>query len=75
MATLLSSPAAQPFFDDKVRAFWTLQTLGWVGWFVLRGASGLANGQDLYFLVPLLVSGITGFSLTVSLSVAFRSLM
>ena len=75
MATLLTSPTAQPFFDDKVRAFWTLQTFGWVGWFVLRGASGLANGQDLYFLVPLLVSGITGFSLTVTLSVAFRMLM
>lgn len=65
----------QPFFDDKVRAFWTLQTLGWVGWYILRGASGLANGQELIYLAPLLVSGIAGFSLTLLLAVIFRSLM
>lgn len=67
--------APQPFFDDKVRAFWTLQTLGWVGWFILRGVSGLANGQEFIFLAPLLVSGITGFSLTLLLAVLFRNLM
>lgn len=65
----------RPFFDDKIRAFWTLQALGWLGWFVLRAASGFANGQTLVFLIPLLVSGITGFSLTVTLSVLFRRLM
>lgn len=69
------SVSPQPFFDDKVRAFWTLQMVGWAGWFALRGVSGLANGQDLYFLVPLLVSAITGFSLTVTLAVIFRTLM
>jgi signal transduction histidine kinase len=65
----------QPFFEDKVRAFWTLQSAGWIGWFVLRGISGIANGQDIDFLAPLLVSGITGFSLTLLLSVLFRRLM
>ncbi len=69
------APRPQPFFEDKVRAFWTLQTLGWVAWFALRGISGLANGQQLTFLVPLLVSGLTGFSLTLLLSVAFRAAM
>ena len=75
MALPLPSRTPQPFFEDKVRAFWTLQTLGWAGWFILRGVSGIANKQDLFFLAPLLVSGITGFSLTTALSVIFRSLM
>ena len=75
MASPFHIERPQPFFDDKVRAFWTLQTTGWLGWFVLRAASGLANGQELTFLLPLLVSGITGFSLTVILSVLFRRLM
>jgi sensor histidine kinase YesM len=75
MVLRLSPAAPQPFFEDKVRAFWTLQTVGWFGWFVLRGASGLASGQDLFFLLPLLVSGVTGFSLTIVLSVIFRMLM
>jgi sensor histidine kinase YesM len=65
----------QPFFDDKIRAFWTLQTFGWLGWFILRAASGFANGQAITFLIPLIVSGITGFSLTITLSVVFRRLM
>ena len=65
----------QPFFEDKVRAFWTLQVVGWSGWFVLRAVSGLSGGQELIYLAPLLISGITGFSLTTLLAVIFRSLM
>jgi sensor histidine kinase YesM len=75
LAFPLPPSAPQPFFGDKVRAFWTLQVVGWLGWFLLRGASGLASGQDLFFLLRLLVSGITGFSLTVTLAVIFRMLM
>ncbi|MEQ1725641.1 MAG: histidine kinase [Sphingopyxis sp.] len=75
MANLFAPSAPQPFFDDKIRAFWTLQTFGWLGWFVLRAASGFANGQTFSFLIPLIVSGITGFSLTVTLSVLLRRLM
>ncbi len=75
MASSFPTPTAQPFFEDKVRAFWTLQLLGWLGWFLLRAAVGFANGQDLLFLVPLVVSGLTGFSLTVILAVVFRRLM
>ena len=76
MAALLTTATApQPFFDDKVRAFWTLQVLGWSAWYILRGVSGLANGQEFFYLAQLLVSGITGFSLTLLLAVVFRSLM
>jgi two-component system LytT family sensor kinase len=26
----------RPFFDDKNRAFWVLQSIGWSGYFILR---------------------------------------
>ena len=68
-----SSP--QPFFEDKVRAFWTLQTLGWVGWFGLRSISGLSAGRDVLYLAQTFVSGVTGYSLTLLLAVLFRALM
>ena len=33
----------QPFFDDKNRAFWILQSIGWSGYFFLRTLSGFAK--------------------------------
>ena len=33
----------RPFFDDKNRAFWILQSIGWSGYFFLRTLSGFAN--------------------------------
>ena len=39
----------QPFFDDKNRAFWILQSIGWSGYFFLRtisGFAGLRRGWD-----------------------------
>ena len=35
----------QPFFDDKNRAFWILQSAGWAGYFFLRTLSGIANAM------------------------------
>jgi signal transduction histidine kinase len=69
----LSSPG--PFFDNKVRAFWNLQILGWAAWLGLRGVSGLANGQAFTFFIPQTISAITGFSLTLILSVCYRALI
>jgi len=68
-----SSP--EPFFGNKVRAFWNLQLLGWAAWLGLRGVSGLANGQPFTFLIPQTISAITGFSLTLILSVCYRALI
>ena len=68
-----SSPG--PFFGNKVRAFWNLQFLGWAAWLGLRGVSGLANGQSFTFLIPQVISAITGFSLTLILSVCYRALI
>ncbi len=73
--SLLALSDQGPFFDDKVRAFWRLQTLGWLGWLGLRGVSGLATGQPIGFLVPQTISAITGFSLTLILSVFYSQLI
>ncbi len=65
----------KPFFEDKNRAFWQLQTLGWAGYFVLRGASGLANELPYSDLVTYLISAVTGFSVTLLIAVVFRWLL
>jgi signal transduction histidine kinase len=69
----LSSPG--PFFGNKVRAFWNLQILGWSAWLGLRAVSGFAYGQPFSFLVPQIISAITGFSLSLLLSVCYRALI
>lgn len=65
----------QPFFQDKNRAFWSLQSAGWGGAFLLRALSGVANGQPLSFFVPILISTVTGYSLTLLMAVGYRTLL
>lgn len=65
----------KPFFADKSRAFWNLQTLGWAGAFILRALSSIANGQPAVFLVPVFISTVTGFSLTLLMAVGYRYLL
>jgi two-component system, LytTR family, sensor kinase len=65
----------QPFFDDKNRAFWILQSAGWSFYALLRMASALGNGMNISFLIPLLVSVATGYSITLVLSAVFRWLI
>ncbi|MBS0474053.1 MAG: histidine kinase [Proteobacteria bacterium] len=64
-----------PFFANKNRAFWRLQAAGWGGAMLLRAMSGLANGLALSFLVLVLIATITGFSITLILSVVYRQLI
>ena len=73
MAVLPFRPT--PFFANKNRAFWRLQVLGWVGAMVLRAISSVANGQPWSFLVLVLIATITGFSISLILSVIFRMLI
>src|SRR5437868_5873505 len=54
----------QPFFDDKNRAFWILQSIGWSGYFFLRTISGFANSKGWMFVVHTLLLTATGYSLT-----------
>ncbi len=42
----------RPFFDDKNRAFWILQSIGWSGYFFLRSLSGFANSMGWMLLDP-----------------------
>jgi len=65
----------QPFFDDKNRAFWILQTIGWSGYFTLRSMSGFANSMGWMWLVHTLLLTATGYSLTLLIASLFRRLI
>ena len=64
-----------PFFANKNRAFWNLQLAGWGGAFLLRAMSALANSQPWELLAVILVTTITGFSISLVLSVIYRQLI
>ena len=70
MAVLPFEPT--PFFSDKNRAFWTLQIAGWGGAFLLRAITSLVSGQDVNFIINLAIEGITGFSISLILSVVYH---
>lgn len=65
----------EPFFDDKNRAFWILQSAGWTGYFILRSLGGLANAMGLLFILPTALSTATGYSLTLLMAAMFRRLI
>jgi len=73
MAVLPVKPT--PFFASKNQAFWRLQFGGWGGAMLLRAMSSLANAQPLSFLVLVLIATITGFSISLILSVFYRQLI
>src|SRR5689334_15853167 len=66
---------ARPFFEDKNRAFWMLQALGWSAAFLLRAISGVANGQPLSFVLRELISTITRFSLSLLMGTVFQAVL
>ncbi len=64
-----------PFFDNKNAAFWNLQFAGWGGVLVLRAVSALANEQPWDLLLVVLVQIITGFAISLVLSVIYGQLI
>ena len=64
-----------PFFDDKNRAFWVLQSTGWSGYFILRSLSGIANSMGAMFVVHTLLLTATGYSLTLLMASLYRRLI
>jgi two-component system LytT family sensor kinase len=64
-----------PFFDDKNKAFWLLQSAGWTGYFILRSLNGIANSMGLMFLVHTLLLTATGYSLTLLMASLYRRLI
>jgi signal transduction histidine kinase len=73
MAMLPIKPV--PFFRDKNRAFWRLQMIGWGGAAFLRAMTGLANEKPLSFLLIVLIATVTGFSLSLILSVIYGTVL
>jgi two-component system, LytTR family, sensor kinase len=65
----------QPFFDDKNRAFWVLQSAGWTGYFILRSLSGFANSMGAVWIVHTALLTATGYSLTLLMGSLFRRLI
>jgi signal transduction histidine kinase len=65
----------EPFFEDKNRAFWILQSAGWTGYFILRSLGGLANAMGLLFILPTALATATGYSLTLLMAAIFRRLI
>ena len=66
---------AAPFFASKNRAFWNLQLAGWGAAFLLRAVIAFANDQPFDLLALILISTITGFSISLLLSVIYRKLI
>ncbi|HEX8525343.1 sensor histidine kinase [Allosphingosinicella sp.] len=65
----------QPFFQDKNRAFWILQSAGWGGYFLLRTLSGIANEMEWSFALHTALLTATGYSITLLMASAFRRLI
>ena len=63
-----------PFFADKNRAFWRLQLIGWGGSAVLRAMTNIANGKPDQIVVTLIAT-VTGFSISLILSVIYGKLI
>ena len=61
----------RPFFEDKNQAFWRLQAAGWTGYLLLRSVSVIANAPTFQGLVPVALTAIVGYCLTLLLSVAY----
>ena len=65
----------QPFFADKNRAFWILQSVGWAGYFLLRTLSGIANSMGWSFILHAALLTATGYSITLLMGAIYRRLI
>ena len=61
----------RPFFEDKARAFWALQAVGWGGYLVLRGVSAISGGPTLDVIIPVIVETILGYCISLLLSTLY----
>jgi LytS/YehU family sensor histidine kinase len=64
---------SRPFFEDKSRAFWRLQAVGWGGYTLLRSVSALSitNTLSSQAFVTILLQAIVGYCVTVLLSTLY----
>ena len=61
----------RPFFENRARAFWTLQAAGWSGYLLLRGVSASSNHPSLEVIVPVIIESIVGYCITLLLSTLY----
>ena len=61
----------RPFFEDKSRAFWTLQAIGWGGYLIVREAASISGGPTIDIVVPVLVEAMLGYCITLLLSALY----
>ena len=68
-----SRPAlnVRPFFEDKARAFWTLQAVGWGGYLIVREAASISGGPSIEVVIPVLIEAILGYCITLLLSTLY----
>jgi two-component system, LytTR family, sensor kinase len=64
-----------PFFGDKNRAFWVLQTIGWTGYLFLRSLNGIATSMGWMFVVHTILLTATGYSATLLMASLYRRLI
>ncbi len=65
----------QPFFKDKNRAFWLLQSSGWAAYFLLRTLTGVANAFGWSYVLHTALLTATGYSVTLLMAAAYRRLI
>ena len=63
--------SVRPFFENKTRAFWSLQAAGWTGYLILRGVVAIGNGPSLQVIVPVIIEAIIGYCLTLLMSTLY----
>ena len=62
---------SRPFFEDKSKAFWTLQGVGWGGYLLLRSVSTISNGAKPETLIANIIEAIIGYCITLLLSTLY----
>ena len=62
---------SRPFFEDKSRAFWTLQGVGWGGYLLLRSVSSISNGAPATVFITNIIEAIIGYCVTLLLSTLY----
>ena len=60
----LEGPLKPGFFANKARAFWILQTIGWLGYGLIRFFNGLAGGYSFDYWKPSAIAMVVGFLIT-----------
>ena len=62
---------SRPFFEEKTRAFWMLQAIGWSGYLLLRTVSLVSTGLSIQSVLIPIIETIVGYCLTLLLSTLY----